>query len=229
MRKSIAIFLAPAIAVLLLSAPLGSLAHGQGINQSNTDLPPLGVYASPSDVFAQYSGPGLAIVLSDVRLQAFPGATRLPVNGGVDEVEMFSSSLTGLASINGGPAQPIAGTGPEEWLTQGHGPAGSQTGTFQTEMLSLDLTVGGGLMIRESPTLPSLGQTSIAPIGGGMFHVNSFFDVFTELSLDGGATWMPSNGSSHVNLVPEPSSVVLFGLGALACVGSMVRRRKNRI
>jgi hypothetical protein len=67
----------------------------------------------------------------------------------------------------------------------------------------MDLTgLPGGLMIRESPSLASSGQTTITDLGGGQFKIDSFFDVFTELSLDGGQSWHPSNGSMHVTENP---------------------------
>ena len=83
-------------------------------------------------------------------------------------------------------------------------------------------------MIRESPTLQSTGQTKVTDNGNGTFHVDSFFDVFTELSTDGGQTWIPSQGPSHVNLVPEPSSIVLGALGLLGLGFMAIRRRGAR-
>src|SRR4029077_4306857 len=67
--------------------------------------------------------------------------------------------------------------------------------TFNTEMTQLDIT-GPGFLLRESPTLPSTGQTTITDTGG-QFHINSFFDIFTEISLDGGATWTPAQSAVH--------------------------------
>jgi hypothetical protein len=59
--------------------------------------------------------------------------------------------------------------------------------TFDTEMLSMSLTGFnpslGAVQIRESPTRPSLGKLLFDPVTGG---IDSFFDVFTELSMDGG-------------------------------------------
>jgi hypothetical protein len=81
--------------------------------------------------------------------------------------------------------------------------AGTVGGTmiFDTEMLQLDISGGTlppNVKIRESPTLASTGRTTMRP-GAGGFYIDSFFDVFTELSLDGGQTWMPSdNGAGHV-------------------------------
>ncbi|MGA2624788.1 MAG: SdrD B-like domain-containing protein [Bacteroidota bacterium] len=65
---------------------------------------------------------------------------------------------------------------------------------FDAEMLQLDISGGtlpGGVMVRESPSKASLGRTSVRASGGGGYMVSSFFDVFTELSLDGGSTWTP--------------------------------------
>jgi hypothetical protein len=118
--------------------------------------------------------------------------------------------------------------GPVSTKALNKGPA-DDTGTYDTEMLSMSLT-GGGVMIRESPTKASTGKTSITDIGGGMYHIDSFFDVFTELSLDGGATWIPKAGprGTRVTLggVPEPSSILLLSLGLLGIGGGLTRRRK---
>ena len=70
-----------------------------------------------------------------------------------------------------------------------------KTTFFDTEMLGLEISGGTlppNVKIRESPTRSSLGQTVITRIPRGGFQISSFFDVFTELSLDGGTTWTPS-------------------------------------
>ena len=108
---------------------------------------------------------------------------------------------------------------------------------YDTEMLQLDIQGGQlppGVMIRESPTKQSLGQIHMTNAGGGQFHIDSFFDVFTELSLDGGQSWIPSDGGSSpgaalhiVGDVPEPSSAVLALLGAVVLGRFGFRRRKG--
>ncbi|HLG15598.1 MAG TPA: HYR domain-containing protein [Blastocatellia bacterium] len=84
------------------------------------------------------------------------------------------------------------------------------TRTFDTEMLQLDISGGNlpaGVMIRESPTMMSTGQTKITDASGGGFRIDSFFDIFVELSVDGGQNWIPGvDGMSqpvalHVDLV----------------------------
>jgi hypothetical protein len=77
--------------------------------------------------------------------------------------------------------------------------------TIQTEMLQMDISGGSlpsGVMLRESPTLASPGSCTSTDQGGGLFQITSFFDVFTELSLDHGVTWMPSSGSINISILP---------------------------
>ena len=66
--------------------------------------------------------------------------------------------------------------GPVQVITLGK--TGNTTGTFQTEMISMSLSgnVGGvAVQIREGPTQPSTGQTTITDIGGGLYQIDSFF------------------------------------------------------
>ena len=80
--------------------------------------------------------------------------------------------------------------------------------SYSTEMLQLDISGGGlpaGLMIRESPTLASTGGAAIQPQPDGTYAIDSFFDVWTELSTDNGFTWCPATNRHKVKLVcPSP-------------------------
>jgi HYR domain len=81
---------------------------------------------------------------------------------------------------------------------------------FSNELLKLDVQGGGvgqssvvgvpAFMIRESPTRASKGFTSVRPLAAGGFMVGSFFDIFTEISLDGGKSWSPSVNPTHMEL-----------------------------
>ena len=207
-------------------------------------LPPLGGVYLSTDVHQIFGGPALQFILTlpehaPIAEQASRHPGGLPGTGipgtPADEVEDFPSNFRGMVdvlqngnSITGGP-QPVSASGPVQTIV--FGKTGNVTGSFDTEMLQMNLsgnTPLGGFMIRESPTKQSLGHTSIQNIGGGEFRIDSFFDVFTELSIDGGATWMPStSGPGHVTLVPEPSSMVLCGLGIVAVGLAAFRRRKQ--
>jgi hypothetical protein len=68
---------------------------------------------------------------------------------------------------------------------------------YDTEMLELNIVSGlpQDMLLRESPTLASTGKTAISPAPGGGFIIDSFFDVFTEVSINGGLTWQVSTGA----------------------------------
>jgi hypothetical protein len=86
---------------------------------------------------------------------------------------------------------------------------------FDTELLSLDLFELSPIpevmfrMFRESPTLRSTGVTireDPCPVCAAPFThwiISSYFDVFTEVSLDGGVTWSPANKAIHVEQAPD--------------------------
>ena len=74
-------------------------------------------------------------------------------------------------------------------------------GLFDTEIVSMSLSgnLGGQQVeIREDPLRQSTGGHTIEDLGNGEFQVDSFFDVFTELSVDGGASWIPADGPIHM-------------------------------
>jgi hypothetical protein len=207
------------VAVMLAgSQALAQFSPGGGINTSDPNLPPIpSTYDWPTTM---YHGPGLAITLSQMHFHPF-GVSRVP--SGSNEIETFNSIMSGLISVNGSATVPGANSsGPV--MTEAFGKVGNTTGTFNTEMLSMNLSGSspfGPYLLRENPARASLGQTSISDIGGGLYHIDSFFDVFTELSVDGGATWMPSDSSSHVDLnpSPEPSTLLLLGIGSISLLG----------
>lgn len=213
----------PRCLVTVAAAVLSALALATSVRAQiitpNPNLPPIypdGVYRTPDEVHAAFSVPGLTIVLTNIEHRPFTPVIR--TNSGPDELETFNSQMVGLVNVNGGPFVGATANGPVDTIV--HGKAGNVTGTFNTEMLSMSLSGTspfGPFQVRESPTLPSLGQTSITDIGGGLYRIDSFFDVFTELSIDGGATWMPDTaGPAHVQLtsVPEPSVFALAGVAA---------------
>lgn len=204
------------VMIRLLAAASLALSWGAparaDIIVSDPSLPPVsGEYQTAADVHASYSGDTL--VVQAIRHFGFTSVVRNSF--GPDELESFQSTVEGQMTT---PHSTFLLTlhGPVETIVRGK--IGNTTGTFDTEMLSMSLS-GFGLLIRESPTLPSLGQTSIQDVGGGQFRVSSFFDVFTELSINGGQSWMPSSGSARVTLVPEPGTLALGGLGVAMLAG----------
>jgi hypothetical protein len=226
-------FLRRAAALVSAVSLVSTVSSWAQVTMSSPTLPPIGNdvhglptgYLTPAAVHAAFSGPGLSVILMDVIHQPFALISRTPGPDG-SEIEEFQSTLDAMAIINGAPPIPFHAEGPV--ITRVNYAGGGPVGTFLTEMMSLDL-FGAGVMIRESPTLPSQGVTQVQPVSGG-FHIDSFFDVFTELSVDGGTTWLPNtegSGATHVELqpVPEPGAVALLALGAFRLFGRRMRRQ----
>ncbi len=197
---STVIFAAPVLADAILTTP---------------ELPPSG-----PDPLLGYLGqlptlfPGGVDIYNPFHSQ-FINIIRTPV--GPDEIENFDSTLTAMVDA-GGPSL-VTLTGPVTTIV--YGKIGNTTGTFDTEIIAMSLTgdVGGiPIQIRESPSLGSLGQTTITDLGGGLWLIDSFFDVYTELSLDGGPFQPQIGNPSRMELVrlPEPATLGLLLIGALA-------------
>ena len=179
--------------IVALGAGWPSEAGGQVVF-TDPSLPPesdppdcgslLSLYAAQG-LYAVYPGP---ISLSDPRHKCFQNVFRQAV--GSDEFENFDSVWDAKVNMGLGPVA-VTLTGPVDVIV--FGKIGNTTGTFETEMIALSLSGSVGdsnIQIRESPTLSSLGLTDIANLGGGLYQIDSFFDVFTEMSVDGGP-WMP--------------------------------------
>ena len=180
----------------------------------NPLLPPTdGVYRTPQQLHAQYSGRSLDIILQDIRHRAF-GPPRIRefdrVTG--NEQEIFDTTLTGTASVNGQSTQ-LTLSGPVTTVVRDK--QGRPTGSFETEMISMDLRGDvpgvGSVAIRENPNQASLGRTTISSLGDRTFNVDSFFDVWTEISIDGGSTWIPATSPTKVELAPPPELVSVIG------------------
>ncbi len=162
------------------------------VTETSPNLPsPGGAYASSAELDAAFQ-PG--ILVQETRLDNFSQSTPPPPPGGT-QIHTFNASLHFMVSVNGGasftPSSAPAACQMRVTSSQDEG----GTRFFDTEMLSLNISGGmlpAGVMLRESPSKASLGRTSIRQIPNNPPMVSSFFDIFTELSLDGGQTWQPS-------------------------------------
>jgi hypothetical protein len=62
-----------------------------------------------------------------------------------------------------------------------------------------------------NPLNPSVGVTSVTQLGEGLFQIDSFFDVFGRVSIDGGP--FVDGPVRHADLVPEPATFIPAFLG----------------
>lgn len=189
---------------------------------SNLFPAPFGSYFSVNTGF--YVTPGGLVTLEGLTLSSPTASIPPPVAPGT-AVWSAGASFSALTKMSffGGPTLTS--------FNPGDTAAASITGlldappvhTYATEMLLLNLSgLPLGALIRESPTLASTGAHTIVDTPPSGFQISGFFDVFTELSLDGGATWIPATGPVHI-VIPEPCSLAL-----LTSAGALLIRRHRR-
>ena len=95
--------------------------------------------------------------------------------------------------------------------------------SWDMEIQLMNLSGGGGgggispaIMLREYQLFSSISNVLKTDLPGGLFQIDSFFDIFMELSVDGGQTWIPaSNGPVHMNLIPSPGAAAIVGIGVI--------------
>jgi hypothetical protein len=169
----------------------------------NPTLPPTnGQYISPAKWHALYAN---GVIISNVTHKRFL-ATFQPPAPRTTNTHSFGSLVTFQLSMGPGlPFQSMSANADCTVSVRNSGFQGSEQ-VYQTEMLALNLSGGSlpqGVMIRESPSKASLGETRFAASSDGN-RVSSFFDIFTEVSLDGGNTWVASDSPGYMELHIDP-------------------------
>jgi len=208
--------MAAILAVLLLCASSAAMAF-------TTDLlpPPEGTYVAAGPVFFANG-----VILANVAFSQFMGSI-VPPAPLITTMHGFGSTLDMDVSMDQGQTwnhETISGPGS---MSTKHYQDIGNVQYFAEEMISFT-AVGSysWFMLRESPFLHSYGTTTIEHLQDGTYRIDSFFDVFVELSLDGGQSWTPATQSSHLDLLPEPSGLMSLFCGIGAISGLLLKRRR---
>jgi hypothetical protein len=138
------------------------------------------------------------------------------------DIKATASYVSTLTTLAGAPLGPVnlLGTLEEEILGR---TSSTELGTWATKLLALSLSgpvLGHTLTLTLDPAHASTGQSSIEALGGGVggndgFRIDSFFDVFVELTLDTTPPLATTRGPLHLSMVPEPSTWLLLLTGFL--------------
>ena len=209
------------------SAQAGTGGQGMCLSPAGSNT----AYVSPLDeTYATSLG---IFDRTNVSVTAFSPCLALP-SAGNTAIEPFDATVSFDLSINGGTASHVIVTNvPVTVAVSNAGTAGNVT-RYDTEVTQLDVVVPGGGLFRESPVLHSTGVTTVTDAGGGLFQISSFFNIYTDFSLDGGQSWVAGTlsgleaGPSAVSMtladVPEPMTMSVIG-SALLGLGFVRRGR----
>ncbi|MGA9848006.1 MAG: PEP-CTERM sorting domain-containing protein [Roseiarcus sp.] len=199
--------------------------------ESSPTFPPIPLsFASPSggrcfDIAAVCVTPGLLTLTSAV-------SNFLPAVQDITADATYTGSLTPLPPGTGSLGS-FTLTGTVEMEVLGRTSA-TDTGSWTTELTGMSLS--GPLLsfgtlsatLDPDPSNSSTGTTSITPLDpnkSGPFVINSFFDIFVDLTLDDRPPGLPplntTIGPIRVVAVPEPSTwaMLLTGFAGLAFAG----------
>ncbi len=181
-------------------------------NAYSTDaFPPTGFFNSPSGVPTRYLN-GLIARKFQYQIPKPPSPKPPPCLTCPPELFDFPAVMNFEVSTDGGGTyQPMTAQVSSTQVMARHSEDTADTRFFDTELLLFRVSPGptlAGIMLRESPTLPSKGKTTVqtvpSPTGPGTYRIGSYFDVFTEVSLDNGTTWSPVVNPTHLELNPQP-------------------------
>lgn len=170
---------------------------------SNLFPSPTGSYRNKSTANVIY---GATVQIALQQCSQADRSTKPPT--GTTSATYICGTTSHFRVVSGGSTTPVFATVPVDMTFQLTPSAMGVSGVFDLEVLAMTATgLPGGLMIRESPTLASTGHHTIRQVPSGNYYIDSFFDVFTEISADGGMTWTPGNAAMHFEL-SEPDLLV---------------------
>jgi hypothetical protein len=211
-----------------LSAP----AAFPSIVESSPFLPPAnGVYYVPNACIS-------VVCLENTQIKNFVVTSSL-IQGGnevtVSNVDLTASLYQNISGSPGAFISPLVLTGQVD-ITYFSKPGLTGTGTFNDQITSLDLSgsftgLSGThtIVAMLNPHFASTGQTTVQEIPGKptTWRITSFFDVFAELSVDGGTPVPGPERMGDLGAAPEPSYYIPIGVGLLAIVVRRVTAAKR--
>jgi hypothetical protein len=137
------------------------------------------------------------VYLRDLNLGSLGNSASLPAAGNSQTYTSSSATVSFQISQDGVDFSPAALSGSSTIAVYNTNGVSGNTTTYSMQMTQLNASGGAGsFYLRVSPTQPTLGRHTIGPDPRG-YRISSFFDVFTELSLDN-VNWYSANAPMRV-------------------------------
>ncbi len=203
----------PVVPVVTLLSALSALAcdsegdpdpTGPGVVAGQPSLPPAGAAYHGTVAHRFLSG---AAQLDCASHGGFSSSVQPPTTRGATATADYNATFVGQLVL-APPVVPATTTHPlnllvhmVERITLAEDQGGVRT--FDTELVTFELggsTAPGGALVRESPALFSAGRTVITSLSGGRYRIESSYDVWLEISLDGGRSWNQAEGVVRMTL-----------------------------
>jgi hypothetical protein len=154
-------------------------------------------------------------------------------DGNWDFDSSFDITYKAVVSAGLEPAHTVSGFGTAHAV--GTAPGGSFTQVFDSELVSLNLfglSPNPDVMFRESPTLRSSGATTrentCPPCASAVtfWRIASYFDVFGEVSFNGGSTWSAGDKAIHIEQIADPATAADYNGNGIVDTGDYVALRR---
>jgi hypothetical protein len=212
-------------ALLLIAMTAGlNLAQAGIVQPTDTLPPPTGVYSLPLICIA-------TVCLENATVSGFNNTSDVFSGGN----ELVTSTATFSADVyqdnSGNPGAflaPLSAGGTMDFTYFDRGPS-TPLGTFNAQITALDFAgtfLGHPFEIEQNPSQASTGITTINEVPGitPMYQVTSFFDVFLDVSLNGGPFVPGPQRQANLSGTPEPLSGWCMLAGLASLVGLRLRR-----
>jgi hypothetical protein len=212
----------------LLVAAIGAGTASASVISDQPTLPPAnGVYAAAA---GPQCFPTLGICVDPGKLSIL-SVIDSTFDGSGQHLKLDTQFNSMVTDLGHAPLGPVVLTGEIDETVAGRSTA-TDTGTWTASLDSLDLSgsvLGSPVEVGldPDPLKPSIGETSIVPVGSD-FLISSFFDVFVEIQIGPpGGPLTATRGPIRAVLVPAPEPGTLLLLTS-ALLGTLFvsRRRK---
>jgi hypothetical protein len=171
--------------------------------------PPTWRFASTNDTPMVISVPGLGTIYARrFQLTNLFNPITPPALGSTTSYSYGNSLLNFELSLDNAAWVPGQASGPVTMSLQHTNDAGASR-LFETRLLQMDMpgtTPFGTFLIRQSPTVASIGQTIITTTNGG-YLISSFINAQWDMSIDGGNTWIPTVSVVYLELGGPPGDM----------------------
>ena len=217
------------LAIASCFAWAGNASALAAVISSTPALPLLGVPYSSATGVGCFPAAGFCIEAGSLTLTAL-SSNHFNMSG--EDLTMQASYTGTLTDTSDHPIGPVALTGSVEEEVLGR-TFSTETGSWNTKLLSLALSgpLGAHTLTLGLGASDSTGTDSIDPIGDGSFRIDSFFDVFVDLTLDSLPPLHATRGPVLLTLpptpLPAPAGLTLLAAPLLFLSWAHWRRRGN--